>query len=305
MKKIILSLFILGSVLAGCTKTDTIQETAPKSKTTETKAIDFSRNTLEFGSQDEINSAILELALMSEAEKEAWHASKPGFVSQTQAADMVAAQFAQATDLSQANAIRDLYDDIFIFNTNVAANDYMAYLKADKIGHSWVCSAYGEVKIAGNIVNLNDISTYEQTWQYETEKVCSNISTRAKPKEGVEERLNYLHSYTETRKMWARVEVVSRTIFVRLSAQQKIWFAWHGYSNSYTIRKGTSHTQGLILSTLMNKILNQNYICHTGDISSNTGFSIGEIRGTAITSLRIYSNGVGVKNEGQLNIQVQ
>lgn len=303
MKKIILSLFILGSVLAGCTKTDTIQETAPKSKTTETKAIDFSRNTLEFGSQDEMNSAILELALMSEAEKEAWYASKPGFVSQAQAADMVAAQFAQMADQRQANALRDLYDDIFIFNTNVAADDYMAYLKADKVGSSWVCNAYGEVMIAGSIVNLNDISTYEQTWQYKTEQSYSNALTK-----GVDAKINYLHCYTNSRKMWARVEVISRTIFVRLSAQQKIcslWCSWHGYSNSYTIRKGTYDSQGLRLSTLMGDIQDRNYVYHTGDISSGNGFSIGDIRGEAIASLRIYSNGVGIENEGQLNIQVR
>lgn len=299
MKKHIFSLFILGSVLAGCTKTDTIQETAPQSKTTETEAIDFSRSTLKFGSQDEMESAILGLASMSETEKAAWYASKPGFVSQAQAADMVVAQFAQTTNQHQANTLRDLYDGIFIFNKDVAADDYMVYLKANKVGHSWVCNAYGEVEIAGSIVNLNDISTYEQTWQYETEQYCSNALTR-----GVNESVNYLHSYTNSRKMWARVAIASNHILVRLSAQQKVWGVWHSYSNSYSIRKGKSHTQSLILSPLMSKINNQNYIYYTGDISSDTGFDIGEIAGDVITSLRIYSNGVGIENEGQLLIMV-
>lgn len=300
MKKHIFSLFILGSVLAGCTKTDTIQVTAPQSKTTETNAIDFSRSTLKFGSQDEMESAILGLASMSETEKAAWYASKPGFISQAQAADMVVAQFAQTTNQHQANTLRDLYDGIFIFNKDVAADDYMVYLKANKVGHSWVCNAYGEVEIAGSIVNLNDISTYEQTWQYETEQYCSNALTR-----GVNESVNYLHSYTNSRKMWARVEVISRTVFVRLSAQQKIcslWCSWHSYSNSYNIRRGPYETQGLKPSPIMDRIQTENYVYRTGDIQSGTGFSIGTIFGDVITSLRIYSNGVGIENEGELLI---
>lgn len=152
-------------LFVGCAK-ENLEITSPTTRVTNesAKTIEFSKETLKFASMDELDNTILDILLMTPEQQDLWIADHAGFVPMCEAAVIVSDQITKCSSSDEVLALYEMYSDIFIFNPNKKIIKSIPFYKSNKTGYSWVCNAYGDVEIAGQIVNLNDITTFEETW---------------------------------------------------------------------------------------------------------------------------------------------
>lgn len=244
---------------------------------------------------------------MTPGEKENWFKNKTGFVSQEQAANMVSEQLMKCETLTQALQLRSGYSQ-FIFNENATETDFTPYIPSSSFGYSMVCNAYGDVEIGGKIVNMNDIKSYDETWEAQTEKRYKNNMTK-----GVQTSVNYVHSWTNSRKMWVEAfnmtfygmqgTVTRRSVVLRLNAQQKIcaiFCVWNTYTNNFQFAPHSSESSGF-KGDFMLKLINGQTVSVSG--GNSTALSIGDLTSGNITaSMKVCTQGVGIANQGVLQI---
>lgn len=163
MKHLLLSALAISMLFVGCTKAD--QEPAEKASVNldAPEVVEFSTDMLEFASMEEMQNKIYEVADMTPQDKQSWYSSNDNFVSQSMASNIVGQQMAECSTIEQAIALRDAYDEIFVFDPNTREVSMVPYVRAETPGYAWMCNAYGDVKIGGKVVNLNNVSTYAET----------------------------------------------------------------------------------------------------------------------------------------------
>lgn len=165
MKNIFLSLAAATLLFTGCSKEAAADGgQTPGTQPATAQALQFSTAKLQFASMDELDATILEVAMMTPAEKQAWEASHEGFVSMNTAARQVSEQMCQLVGKAEALALREAYSELFIFDPSQEAISLIPLYKSNRLGYANVCNAYGQVEVAGQTINLNDITRYEETW---------------------------------------------------------------------------------------------------------------------------------------------
>lgn len=185
MKKLLLPIIALAMLFVGCAKE--VEEQAPTDRSTRTEAtqqpIEFSNQTLSFASMAQLDAKVAELAELTYEDRQAWLDGQSGFVSMEAAASKVGEQMRICPDLDNVLALREAYADVFVFDpSTVVPVNAAPYYKVSKSGYEWVCNAYGDVEVGGQVLNLNDITSYAQTWRGKADNeaiLARNPATRA------------------------------------------------------------------------------------------------------------------------------
>lgn len=270
--------------------------------------IEFSTKTLSFASFDEFRASVGDLIFMTEEDRQLWFKDKTDFTSQEQAASLVSQQLMKCRTYKQAAQLMDKYTQ-FVFNRESDEPDFTAYVPTNSLGYSMVCNAYGNVTIGGEVVNLNDVKTYDQTWQAGVERRHMESLTK-----GSSSTPNEVYCYTDNRKMWATAFRVTyhavngipmeNRLVLRLGAQQKICFifcAWHEYDNEFSIMRNSYSYSGFTPGDAFLPLF-----ANGQDVKVPGGVkvaAVGLINGTNVTAnFMVYSQGVGYVNRGVLNI---
>lgn len=165
MKNFFLTFAAITTLFAGCSQEPAADGgQTPDTTTPATQALRFTTAKLHFASTEELDATIMEVAMMTPAEKQAWEASHEGFVSMNTAARKVGEQMRQLVGKAEALALREAYSELFIFDPNQEVNSLIPLYKSNRLGYANVCNAYGEVEVAGQTINMNTIARYEETW---------------------------------------------------------------------------------------------------------------------------------------------
>lgn len=191
----------------------------------------FSHATLAFESEEAMNEAVILLVEMSDAEREAWYfARNQNFLCQQDAMWAVVEELDSRSNVEQVRTCQEKYEGIFLFNHNEADADISPYIPHDVPGLALVLNAYGEVEIAGNVVNLNTLQSYDQI---SYARYFDEVSR------GVVRSLNRLYSDTSDLKMWAESHWAGKgsDVFIRYGAHKKTLFGWNKYKTDYHVSK--------------------------------------------------------------------
>lgn len=165
MYKLLFSIISASMLITGCTKIE--PEAASKntkSSNESTEILEFSKKTLQFKNMEELHSTIIDISAMNGQQRQQWDLSNDGFTSMEAAGYMIVEQMKTIGNKDGILAMRSAYDDLFIFDPNTDEVRVAPLFKASKPGYQWICNAYGNVEIDNKIVNLNDITTFDQTW---------------------------------------------------------------------------------------------------------------------------------------------
>lgn len=162
----ILTVFASALIFVGCAKDDAANDQpAPMTRSAVVfQADEFSHNMLSFADRDELDAKINEVAMMSMDEKMQWLASNAGFMSMSEAMRIVSAQMVESGSKDAVIEIQRAYSDVFLFDPSTVEVVAMPFAKSDRPGYEYVCNAYGEVEVAGEVVNLNEFNDFSQTW---------------------------------------------------------------------------------------------------------------------------------------------
>lgn len=177
MKKLIFPVLAVAMLFVGCSKEiDQQDEQRPATRTAALpSALEFSDATLEFASMDELQNAVSELSAMSDEQKDQLLADNGEFVSMVEASMMIVEQMREIGDKAGILEMRNAYTDLFIFDPNTTQVRVAPFYKNNNHGYEFVCNAYGDVKVAGSIVNLNKINTYAETWFGQAEQATLSL----------------------------------------------------------------------------------------------------------------------------------
>ncbi len=164
MKNLFLLTLTAAMLLAGCSNETESAGSAAAADTENVQPIGFSRTKIQFADRAELDRTLAEVAMMTREEKQAWEASHEGFVSMNTAARMVVGQMQTLGGKAEILALRNAYSDLFLFDPSREHINITPYYRSNRIGYDFVCNAYGEVEVAGETVNMNDLDAYAQTW---------------------------------------------------------------------------------------------------------------------------------------------
>lgn len=216
--------------VTGCEKE---MPTSPE-VTTAPEAVTFSDAVLSFDSLDDLKATARELGTMSDEGRRAWYAEQcPDFVSQNEAMWMVVDELNEQPDMAALRACQTKYDGLFLFNPNEAEMDVSPYIPHDKPGYDLICNAYGNVQIAGEIINCNEYTQYEET-SFARGVKAWRAATRAR-----EEIPNRFFIEGRKYRMWMESfwDGTSNVIEIKYDAQQKSWFGWNKYRTKYLVSR--------------------------------------------------------------------
>lgn len=165
MKKVLLPILTMAILFVGCSKAvESQDELQPATRASMPQAIEFSTATLEFSSMEELQNTITEVSTMSDNQKDQFLADKGEFVSMAEASNMIVEQMREIGTKEGILDMRNAYTDLFIFDPNTTEVRVAPFFKSNNHGYELVCNAYGDVKVAGSVVNLNEINTFAETW---------------------------------------------------------------------------------------------------------------------------------------------
>lgn len=249
---------------------------------------------LSFSSEDEMFEQIQSLKLMTEEEQDAWYKKHAdNFVSQQQFMWQIVEELDNATSLEEVRNIQAKYTGQMLFNTNPEDEDIAPYIPSNYKGTEFVCDRNGDVMIAGEVCNYNNLTSYEQTTDY-----LFNHQSQTRTRE----KLAGVYAQDGKRKFWseAYLNTVTGGVEIRLAAHKKNMFGWNKYKTSYGI-KITEFSNWAEITAFSNDILNArpNYYV-TADVKSGLYYPF--VRGRSNPSkvakffIMVYSRGVGVKN---------
>lgn len=291
-------IFIFGLLLLtmnACSNEAETEQFLPVIECSNVKTID-EQEMLSFDSEEQMFAVINRLKLMSDEEQQHYYGQ---FVSQSEFFWNVVDEINAAESLDQVKAIHSKYKELLIFNDNEADNDISPYIPTSHNGTELVCNKYGNVIIGGEIVNYNDISSYEQTWFY---RIANIEQTRTLI------WVKGVFAQADKRKFWAEAYYNTDTgwIELKLAAHKKSMFGWNQYKTSYYL-KAVACGNWQTLSTFGQSILNAapNYM-QTADLASSNyyplAFGYQYIRKPALFVIDTYSRGVDIANAKRLEI---
>lgn len=176
MKKVLLPILTMAILFVGCSKAvESQDELQPATRASMPQAIEFSTATLEFSSMEELQNTITEVSTMSDNQKDQFLADKGEFVSMAEASNMIVEQMREIGTKEGILDMRNAYTDLFIFDPNTTEVRVAPFFKSNNHGYELVCNAYGDVKVAGSIVNLNEINAYAETWFGQAEQATLSL----------------------------------------------------------------------------------------------------------------------------------
>lgn len=180
MKKVLLPILTMAILFVGCSKAVEPQdELQPATRVSMPQAIEFSTATLEFSSMEELQNTIADISGMSTQQKDQFLADNGEFVSMAEASGMIVEQMREIGTKEGILEMRNAYTDLFIFDPNTTEVRVAPFFKSNNHGYELVCNAYGDVKIAGSVVNLNEINTYAETWFGQAEQATLSLRSIA------------------------------------------------------------------------------------------------------------------------------
>lgn len=304
MKKIYLLCLAVLFTTVGCTKTD-IEPTTEPDKTL--APISFNNEMLKFSSKEAMQDTIYKLADLSYEDREAWYSQT--FTSLEKARNKVTKQFESVRTKKEAMSLREMYRNLFVFNYDIVEEDYYPYMPTNEFCYPWVANAYGNVMIDNAVVNLNDVTKYEDTWIAQGMKEHVNIALTKSQENGTSGGTNFVHSWTKDRKMWVHAHLEGNRIMFRFGAHKRImgnW--WNSYSNPFRLSRAPNDpiTSNLAVIDRYSNVLKGETV-YTEEFRDGRVDQFG-IKGNtgqnARIALRIYSNGVGASNAGILRVSL-
>lgn len=238
MKKLLFSILATSVLFAGCAK-ENVENTSTASRVGDesTKVIEFSTQTLKFANMEEMLNTIIDISAMNAEQRQQWDAKNVGFTSMQAAGYMIVEQMKAIGNKEGILAMRPAYSDLFIFDPNTEEVRVAPQFKASKPGYQWICNAYGDVEIGNKIVNLNDITTFEETW----------IGKGSKTRDvGHLELVGNRHRLivASSCNLWqGRAQV-----FIRYSSEINISSTWYPDGDTYTVRflAGTTNNEYIL-----------------------------------------------------------
>lgn len=191
----------------------------------------------EFASVTEFEATVLRLMKSSLEEQIAW-CQENNIVSQCMLYDQAIDELEKIQELRDTTEyyhFKEKYSPYFLFNEN-DVYDLNPYIPSNDLGNNLVCNINGDVKIDGEVVNFNDLTSFEETtYGKYLEEV---VHGRSKPGDLVEEKTNYLQIVEGgDRKMWAEAQRKYGEVYIKLSAHKKGWLGgWNNYKTTYFIK---------------------------------------------------------------------
>lgn len=259
-------------LVTSCSKETT--EQIPSTPEPVKSEVEFTDNMLAFGSMQEAEIAIDQLLRMSSKERRNWYESKdPQFISQEEIFQIAIDEQELLKDFEQANLFRAKYEPIFMFNDDPADEElYNPYIPSDMFGFNHICNKDGNVMIAGEVKNFNNLTSVKETFYYQKEQ---EVGTKA----DIEESLNSLYIRHDKRKMWASSHRYMMNVYVLLRAHKKNVFGWNQYRTEYYFKylghDATTWTSSVFIRDLMNQPGQEGW---TNELAHGTEFPIGSTR---------------------------
>jgi hypothetical protein len=191
---------------------------------------------LSFDSMDDFYKAALEITEMPYAELEKWIASQGDFVSQWSFMEVIRKEMALVRSWEEALAARKKYEGMYIFNPNEEELDGDPYCPVSGKLYSYLLNKFGDVRIAGRVVNLNDLKTYDE--------VLNGIDPKTRAWNYNSGHINKVQHQNKSKKR--RFRVTSNCTIVGSLAtknewtmmhQSLEWFLWIGGPTRWHVRK--------------------------------------------------------------------
>lgn len=166
---------LLGSI--ACKETE-MYVSAPVEQMIESKSADEPMRS--FDSKEDFYAEIREVASMSPADFDKWLESQGDFVSQWSFMDVINAEMAPVKSWEEALVVMKKYEGMYIFNPNESDLDGEPYCPVSNNAYSYVLNKYGDARIAGEVVNFNDLNTFDdivkgnpmtRAWTYDNKAV--------------------------------------------------------------------------------------------------------------------------------------
>lgn len=213
-------------VLSSCSKNEGTEVVEPRANL----------NMAEFRDLDEFNNTVSDLLQSSEEVQIAW-CKERGLVSQNMMYDQALAELdriGELRDLSEyyreLEKFKTEYSAYFLFNEHEEDNDISPYIPSNTHGPYLVCNANGDVKIAGEVKNFNDLKSFDETTYGKHLRGLSRSKGDI-----VEEKVNSLYIREGgDRKMSAESFRDKRGVYIKYEARKKNWVgSWRSYKTTY------------------------------------------------------------------------
>lgn len=271
MKKIYLLFGLISLIMTvSCSKNQDMETPSPEA----------SLAMAEFNSMEEFNQTVIKLMKATPLEQIEW-CRENNIISQYMLYDQAIEELEEIQNLRDTTAyyqsleqFRSKYSKYFLFNDN-DPSDLNPYIPSNDLGNNLVCNAEGNVKIAGEIVNFNELSSFEETTYG---KFLKETNASRASGDIVDEKINYLYiKEGGDRKMWAESQRKEENVYIKLSAHKKGWLGgWNNYKTTYRI-KYLSHEPRTWFGTTTdfnNLIVAKDYV-ETKEVSSGYLYHLG------------------------------
>ncbi|WP_298063018.1 DUF4848 domain-containing protein [uncultured Rikenella sp.] len=219
--------------LTACSKEELLTEPA-KLQTKTTAAVTVENGMLKFADEAAIESTLSMLLQKDEASLAAWYDSV-GFVSQEMAREAALEEFRAMTSLDEYPAFKAKYQDRFLFNDNLAEEDYQPYVAASRFAYEMILNADGNAIVGGKVVNYN-YDRFEQTMYYRVAHEAGATSGEVQPRITPETKTNQVYVQAGKKKFWAWAVRNGSEVYVQVTAQKKNMFGWNDYKADYSFR---------------------------------------------------------------------
>lgn len=307
MKNLLIPLVVLVLLVTGCTK-ENEQNTTSKvqTRTGVVESINFPTTTLEFASMDALNCTIENLTGMTHEQRQQWFAGQSGFVSMNAASIQINDQMRVCNSWDEVKGLQEKYADLFIFDPNTKVLNASPFLKTNKFGYEWVCNAYGDVTVAGKVINFNNITTYAETWLGKAEQ--ESVLTKENPTSIT--MILWGAPYERSTIVASReVAGLQSTLFISYITQKELAAGfWLNYEDIFTISYSDYCTKTSVFSYYYEPY---KFIMKSGDsekITTTGGSQVKQPVGIynyavgASTGYNIYSNCLNTARDIEINL---
>ncbi len=239
---------------------------------------------------------------MSLKESLKWYENFENFISQNEFMWKVVDELDSAENETDVKTIQSKYSNIFIFNNNIE-EDIAPYIPSTNFGYELICNKYGNVAIAGKIVNFNNLKSFQEYRTFQENASIENNKfyiTRS----DLRTKIAGVFAETKDRKFWAEAwsNNITGWVDLKLTAHKKKRLYWNKYRTEYYLKLDKGQSKGwTYTSDFYNAIFNVSYkdFYNTGEIASGDYRPFVRLAhsGTARFELTAYTRGVGEANK--------
>ncbi len=267
----------------------------------------FSEEILSFASNEEMEETISVLLNMTDEEITQWYAANhPDFVSMWQVYQTALddAEFLGESEeiisMEDADRFKANYADYLLFNDDITDDMlYCPFLPISRDAYVYLANKNGDVIIAGEVVNLKDVKSVQETMFYQVDKEAQLLelsSTRGEINDSNHQiitREHYLYIYNKgaDRKMWAETIKEGNKRWIKLSAHKKrTLLGWQKCKAKYRLTFNLQPSEYYSKTWVTTPEIiawfnaNPNGTFQTGDVSAGHRLYIGEAKEALITN---------------------